>query len=478
MSINSILNTASLALNAQQLAIETAGNNISNASVTGYSRQRVDMQTNTPNQSPYSLVGAGSSPTDISRIRDTLLDGTYRDQSAQSGAYSTQSDLVGQISSMFNEPSDNGLAEQLDQFWNAWGDLANDPTNQAAKSVVQESGAAVASTLNGFSTQLDKMASDTRDTINTQVSTINNDLTQIAALNKQIVAAEAGGKSAPDLEDSRDNLLDQLSQMASIKTVDHSDGSTTVYIGTTTVVDNGAARQLAVQPNGNGVSISLQGQTTPIQNVGGSLGAMMSVLSNDIPNAHQQLDTLASQLVTTVNAVHQTGWTAAGDALGNANWDTTAPPTGSNVDFFDPTKTTAATISLSAQVASNASYIAAGDVQGGTGNNDIANTLSQFATNTNNILVNGSTTQTTSFSEYYRDLVTRVGVAASDANSSSTVYATLAQQADTRRTSVSGVSTDEELVSLTQAQQAYSAAAKVITTASAMAQTLLDMVGP
>jgi flagellar hook-associated protein 1 FlgK len=58
------------------------------------------------------------------------------------------------------------------------------------------------------------------------------------------------------------------------------------------------------------------------------------------------------------------------------------------------------------------------------------------------------------------------------------VYATLAQQADTRRTSVSGVSTDEELVSLTQAQQAYSAAAKVITTASAMAQTLLDMVGP
>jgi len=477
MSINSILNSASLALSAQQLAIETAGNNIANANVTGYSRQRVDMQTNTPNQTPYGLVGTGVTATDVSRVRDTLLDSNYRSQASLSSGYSKRSDLVGQISTMFNEPSDTGLAEQLDQFWNAWGDLANNPTSGAAKSVVQQRGAAVASTLNSFSSQLDALASSTREQVNNQVASINSITTHIAALNKQIVASESGGASAPSLRDQRDNLVDQLSQMVPVRTIDHTDGSTTVYIGNTTVVDAAASKQFSVQPNGTGLSLVLQGQSAPIQNIGGSLGAMLDVLSTDIPNTRQQLDTLANALVTTVNAVHRTGWTAAGDALGGANWNTATSPTGSNVNFFDPSNVTAATISLSTQVAGNAAYIAAGNVQNGTGNNAVANQLTQFGTNTGNILAYGSATQTTSFTEYYRDLVTRVGVSANDADSSSQVYSTLAQQADNRRTSVNGVSTDEELISLTQYQQAYSAAAKVISTADEMAKTLLDMVG-
>jgi flagellar hook-associated protein 1 len=67
-------------------------------------------------------------------------------------------------------------------------------------------------------------------------------------------------------------------------------------------------------------------------------------------------------------------------------------------------------------------------------------------------------------------------VATNNATSSATVYQTLAQQANTQRQSMSGVSTDEELISLTRNQQAYSAAAKVITTAASMSQTLLDMI--
>jgi flagellar hook-associated protein 1 FlgK len=56
------------------------------------------------------------------------------------------------------------------------------------------------------------------------------------------------------------------------------------------------------------------------------------------------------------------------------------------------------------------------------------------------------------------------------------VYETLASQAGTRRVSVSGVSTDEELVQLMRHQQAYAAAAKLVSAADEMAQTVLNMV--
>ena len=57
------------------------------------------------------------------------------------------------------------------------------------------------------------------------------------------------------------------------------------------------------------------------------------------------------------------------------------------------------------------------------------------------------------------------------------VDGSIATQSDSRRQSVSGVSVDEELVRLIKFQQTYAAAARLISAADAMAQTLLDLVG-
>jgi flagellar hook-associated protein 1 FlgK len=51
----------------------------------------------------------------------------------------------------------------------------------------------------------------------------------------------------------------------------------------------------------------------------------------------------------------------------------------------------------------------------------------------------------------------------------------LANQADIQRQAVSGVSIDEEMIRMIQFQAAYQAAARVVTTADEMIQTLLNM---
>lgn len=476
MSINSLLGTARLSLMAQQAAMQTTANNIANAQTPGYTRESAELVANRSLQTAQGNIGTGVLLGTVVRNRDTVLDVNYRTQNAKSEGATTRNDLLNNISSMYGEPSDTGFASSLDQFWNAWSDLAANPTNTAAKSVVQQRGAQVANMLNQFSNQLVTQSTTIKGDIQSSVDQINTYSKQVADLNNEIVAAEAGGHTAGDLRDQRDQIIDKMSGLVPLQVIENSDSSTTVYVGGSAIVDGIRTRDLAVSNAGGKVSLTFAQSGTTLPNPGGSIGAMMDVVNTDIPDQQKQLDTLAQQLVTTVNTIHETGWSAAGDALGNANWDPSAGPTGSRVDFFDPNGVTAGTISLSVAVKKDATVIAAGNVQNGTGNTDVANQMAGLRTATTSVLKYGSTTQTTSFATYYQDQVTRLGVSQSDADQTATIYSTLAQQADTQRQSADGVSTDEELVDMTKHQQAYAAAAKVITTANEMAQALLDMV--
>jgi flagellar hook-associated protein 1 FlgK len=474
MSINSILGSARLALITHQAAMETTSHNIANVETPGYTRQRALLQANIPLATPRGALGTGVILTDVARTRDNVLDSNFRRQSSTAGSYATRNEILSSVSDVYGEPSDTGLASTLDQFWNAWGDLANAPTSVAAKSVVQQRGNQLATTLNRYAEELNNASIATRGKLDNAVDNINKYARQIAALNEQIVAGESDGHTAPDLRDARDMLLDQMSAIVPTQIVERGDGSVAVYVGNMTVADGSHSRTLTVDDSGGAIRLKIDGST--VSSTGGSLGAMMDALTTDIPAQKTQLDTLTQQIVSTVNTLHRSGWSAAGDALGGANWNAGAPPTGSNVNFFDPALTSAANITLSATVKADASTVAAGDVQNATGNNSLATKMAQLRTNTTSILKYGSTTQTTSLGEYYRDMVTRLGANANAADSASSVYSTLAQQADALRQSANGVSTDEELIAMTKHQQAYSAAARVVTMADDMAQTLLDMV--
>jgi flagellar hook-associated protein 1 FlgK len=206
----------------------------------------------------------------------------------------------------------------------------------------------------------------------------------------------------------------------------------------------------------------------------------------DSATVRSRLDDLAKGIVNGVNEYHASGWTAAGDALGGANWNPLTPPTGSRVNFFDPSGVTAATFGLSAEVLANPAVIASGDVQGASGNNNVALAISAlrddagmdalrtrmgaaFATQVG--FAAGET-----YTEHYRRTATDLGVEVADADRQQKIFDVLASQADHRRTSVSGVSLDDELAKMMQYQQAYVAATRVVNAADDMMQALINMV--
>jgi flagellar hook-associated protein 1 FlgK len=77
--------------------------------------------------------------------------------------------------------------------------------------------------------------------------------------------------------------------------------------------------------------------------------------------------------------------------------------------------------------------------------------------------------------EFYEELVAEVGLLTEEANESQEFSQTLVDELGKLRDSVSGVNLDEEMTELLQIQRAYEAAAKLITTADEMLQSLLEM---
>jgi len=455
MSLSSLLSIARSALSASQLELSVTGNNIANASTDGYTRQTARLEASTPQNTPIGQLGTGVTVDAIDRTRSAFLDSSYRSENSLLGEYTAQHDTLSGVENIFNEPSDQGLASTLDAFWSSWSDLANDPTGSANRAVVRERGQALALQLNSLAKRVTEQSSDTLAQIGQDVATVNTTVQQLADLNRQIAAAESGGKSAPDLEDARDLALDKLSAIAPVRVIPREQGSVAVYVGDTMVLDGATSRTLSVQANPDG-SIGIWTQDSPraIDLQSGRLKAETDLVSTTLPGLTRQLDAVAQALVTSVNAVHQSGYTADGQT---------------NVPFFDPSRVTAATITLSTQVAQSANAVAA-SATGAPGDATLAQRIADLS-DAPVASLGGATVGAA-----YDDLVTSLGTTVDDANNRMTAQQTLVSQVQNQRSSVSGVSVDEELVNLITFQQSYVAATRVVTAANQMMQYLLQAV--
>jgi flagellar hook-associated protein 1 FlgK len=455
MSLTGLLGIARSALAARQAQLNVTGNNIANANTEGYSRQRVRLAAAPPQRTAQGQLGTGVRIEGIERARSAHLDASLRAESGVLGEFQTLRDRLGEVEAAFGEPSDTGLAATLDAFWSSWSDLANDPTGAAARTMVRARGRQLAGQLNDLGRRLTDVQASALDEMRRDVSQANGLTKQLANLNRQIAAAESGNRVAPDLRDARDRLIDQLATALPVRVIDRGDGTVSVFAGDAMVVDGGTSRDLAVRAtSGGGFSIEFADTTRTLDIGGGRLKAGLDLTGTQVPAIRRQLDDLVQAIVTTVNALHQTGYTRTGLT---------------GTDFFAPTGVNADTIALTSAVESSADAVAAGTT-GAPGDGTLALAIAGLR-DAPLPLLGGLTA-----ASFYTDVVTAVGAAVADAGRLADSQDLLVSQLETQRSSVSGVSVDEELINLIAYQQAYVAATRVVSAADQMMQELLRMV--
>ena len=205
------------ALNAFRLGMQTVGHNISNMNTEGYSRQRVNYTTVTP-ENIYNVgqVGQGMTVSSIERIRDEFLDFQFRDNQATLGYWEKINDLYDSIQNYISEPSSSGVRSAMDTFFTNMQTLQEKPEDTSARQALVTSanslGSMLGNLINSFNTYNESINLELQQS----VDDANSMLHDIAALNKEIYEAETLGQNANDLRDSRDVLIDKLSKMMDI----------------------------------------------------------------------------------------------------------------------------------------------------------------------------------------------------------------------------------------------------------------------
>jgi flagellar hook-associated protein 1 FlgK len=445
------LQSALSALQAQQALIETVGHNIANADTPGYTRQRANLQSapspdaTMKTAAPQAgAVGGGVIVASYERLRDSFIDLETRNQYASQAQYANDQTTLGNVESALNEPSDTGIQSSLATFFSDWQKMATDPTSIASRQVLVQDSASLAGQIADLHNSLTSNINDLNNKLGTDVADINTVAAQIATLNKQIGNTVAVGEQPNDLLDQRDLLIDKLATYAGPLTIstDSLDKATITMAGVN-IVD-------PTQPGG--VTALTAADVTASQPPAGELRSLSDLANTTIPGYISNLDTMTTALINTVNTQHAAGY----DMYGN--------PGGT---FF--TGTDSSNIGVSAALMADPNKVAASSVNNAVGDSMNAQAMADLQ---DSLVAGGST-----IGSFYSSLVSKIGQDSKTAQSNGANATVLVNNMESRRQETSGVNIDEELTTMLQAQHAYSAAAKALSTEDQMIQDLLDKVG-
>ena len=457
------LNMGARAMTAQQVGVEVTGQNLANANNPAYARQRVQLQTSIPTPTGIGMEGTGVEAASIQQIRDQLLDSQIQSESSVGGYWNSQQNALQNAQAQLNEflnlsstSGDNtaGLSGQLNNLFNAFQSVATSPTDMSARQSLVNAAQTLAAGLNNASNNLSTLNGQLNSSVSSGVTSANQLLTDIAKLNDQIARATASGGNANDLVDSREADLENLAKLANLQTTANTDGTISVSIGGQELVSGGKlADTLATYDPGNGqLLVQTATSKTPLTLSAGSIQGTIDSRDGALATLRNNLDTMASSLVTQVNGIYQNGYDLSGNHGAN---------------FF--TGNDAATIGVNSALADDPSQVQAAGAANAAGDNSIALQLAQLGQQS----ITSLNDQT--FSGAYAQDVQSFGYALSNANDQVDNYNSVNTMLLNQRDSVSGVSLEEETTNLITYQKAYECSAKIITTVDEMLQTVVNL---
>jgi flagellar hook-associated protein 1 FlgK len=448
------LSSANSALTAYRLALDVTGQNIANIDTPGYTRRMISLAE----LSPVDVLSAGRGVevTGITAARDLLVEARLGREMAGSASDAALLEGLTEVEAAIGLPG-SSLDAQLTAFFDTFAALAVDVTSPSARDAVVQAGETLATTLHDLASRFTLVQGTSDLAIRAGVDEVNTLAARVAALNAAIAR---GGPDVESLRDERTLAIQRLAELVNVSSIDTAEGSVTVTMASGHALVVGGESYLievtSTAPNGYAsLSINDVPVTTPV--LGGRLGGLAALRDVVVPQHMARLDQLAYDLAVQVNAVHQTGFDAAG-AAGGAFF---APPSG--------VAGAAALLQIDPALAAD-SQLVAGSATGAPGDNQTARALAGLRD------ARWAAGGTATPSEAWAQIVYGVGLDVASTRASVITRTQVVRQLERLRDQASGVSLDEEAAHLMRYQRAYEASARYFTTIVDTLDTLMQMV--
>ena len=315
MSSFNLLSIGNQALQANQSALNTVGQNISNVNTEGYSRQRVDF---------VSLQDRGGVfVNDIERISDEFMVRQVWSDTSNYNFYSKTESFANELDNLLAAES-TSLSNAMNEYFGALQTAVDDPTSLPSRQLFLAQADALATRINAMDESLTRQNESINAQIDSVISQINSITPQIATLNADIERFSASNSVPNEMYDQRDRLIEQLAGFVDISTSFDANGSVDIYIGDgqPLVLNDRGQKLLSVQgtPDAtkNEVAVELGSRANLLTDKisGGQLGGLIEYRESNLANAANELGRIVMAFSDTMNDQHALGMDLDGELGG------------------------------------------------------------------------------------------------------------------------------------------------------------------
>ena len=307
------LNTGLKALLTAQSRLETIGHNVSNASTPGYARQTLEVSSSQTLRIRGLIQGTGVQADVVRRTVDQLLEARLTSQSSVVSRLEARVSGLSDAEALFDTSKGGGLDQLFRNFFGSLSTLSRTPEDPLLRGNAVQSAVDIGDKFRQLASGTKDLTSDTIERLRTHVTQVNQLAERISRLNKQIVGSESASGSANDLRDSREQAVRELSTLVDVKSVEEANGALRVLIGGQTLVTPVGYKQLEAQSNGqNDLTLRIKDSAVEANLSGGTIGGLLGVLRDFLPDLKNNADTLARNFILEMNRAHSAGLPAGG----------------------------------------------------------------------------------------------------------------------------------------------------------------------